>query len=221
MFSRLLIVTVLLLATGVLGSRAALAQDDEDILGTWESYNKGKGEFSFVTFNAGGSLTVEVFDAEPGTYVVDEEQHKFGWINPNSSEEDEPDWVDYKLDGDRLVVTEGDMEIPLERIWQPKEPANVLAGRWQMLIDEIEGIDELREAGEEIPGAFIIDMGNNGSALTMELDETLVGSYSLDAEAGTFEITIGDEVEAGSYRLDGNRLVLIVDDEELVYERTQ
>jgi hypothetical protein len=198
-----------------------MAQDDEAILGTWESYDKGKGEFSFVTFDADGSLTVEVFDAEPGAYVVEAERHKFGWINPNSSEEDEPDWVDYKLDGDRLVVTEGDMEIPLERIWQPKEPANVLAGRWQMLIDEIEGIDELREAGEEIPGAFIIDMGNNGSALTMELDETLAGSYSLDAEAGTFEITIEDEVEAGSYRLDGNRLVLIVDDEELVYERTQ
>jgi len=221
MFSRLLLVTVLLLATGVLGSRAALAQDDEDILGTWESYNKGKGEFSFVTFNAGGSLTVEVFDAEPGAYVVDEEGHRIGWMDPDSSEEDEPNWVDYKLDGDRLVVTEGDMEVPLERIWQPEEPANGLAGRWQMLIDEIEGIEELREAGEEIPGAFIIDMGNNGSALTMELDETLAGSYSLDPEAGTFEITIDDEAEAGSYRLDGNRLVLIVDDEELVYERTQ
>jgi len=210
-----------MLAVLGLGCQIAQAQGEEAIVGTWESYNEDSGEFSFVTFDAEGGLTVEVYDAERGEYVVDEEQQRFGWFNGHSSEEDEPEWVEYKLDGDRLTVSEGDMEIPLTRIWQPEEPANELAGRWKMLIDELEGIDELREAGEEIPGAFIVDMGNNGSALTMELDEIMTGTYSLDAEAGTFEIVVEDETEAGTYSIDGHRLVVVVDGEELVYERTQ
>lgn len=221
MHGKFLLLPAALLTLLVLSVTAAQAQGDDPIVGTWESFNEDNGEFSFVTFGADGTLTVELYDAERGEYVVDEELGRFGWLDTNGSDEDEPEWVDYKLDGDRLIVNDGDMEIPLTRIWQPEEPTNELAGRWEMLIDEVEGIDELREAGEEIPGAFIVDMGNNGSALTMELDEVMTGSYSLDAEAGTFEITVEDETETGTYEIDGHRLVLVVDGEELVYEQTQ
>jgi len=221
MLRRILLFSITMLAAVVLGGQTALAQGDEAILGTWESFNEGNGEFSFVTFAADGVLAVEVYDAERGKYVVDEEQQRFGWWNAGDDAADEPDWVAYQLDGDRLIVAEGEMELPLVRVWQPAEPANELAGRWKMLFDEVEGIDELREAGEEIPGAFIVDMGNNGSAMTMELSKKITGTYSLDTEAGTFEILMEDETEAGSYQIDGQRMILTVDGEELVYERTQ
>jgi len=215
----ILLLAAVLLALLTLNTTGALAQDDESILGTWESFNADKHEFTFVTFGEEGALTVEVYDAELGKYVVDEEQHRFAWTGMDSSEEEELEWADYQLDGEKLVVNDGDMELPFTCIWRPEEPANELAGRWKMLIDDVEGIDELREAGEEVPESFMVDMGNNGVGITMEFSKSLTGTYALDEETGTFEVTVEDETEAGSYQLDGKRLVLIVDGEELVYER--
>jgi hypothetical protein len=220
MWSKFLLPAVLFLALLTLNTTKAQAEDDAVILGTWESFNADAHEFTFVTFGEEGMLAVEVYDAEQGRYKVDADQHRLAWTGMDSSAEEELEWADYQLDGDKLMINDGDMELPFTCIRRPEEPANELAGRWKMLIEEVEGIDELRESGEEVPESFMVDMGNNGIGTTMELSKSLTGTYALDVEAGTFEATVGDETESGTYRIDGPRLVLTVDDEELVYERS-
>jgi hypothetical protein len=193
------------------------AQGADAILGTWEEYNTERDEYVRVDFGEDGMVTLEVFDYHTGFYLLDEQQHMIAVYETEEERENlgASDWVAYKLKGNKLTIMASPEEkMVFLRVDRPEKTVSAVVGSWQFDPAKTDF-----DWGDDAPPQMLLVFGNDGSASYMELDEELAGSYMVDAEMGTIELTIEDDVETGTYRIEGDELTLTVDEDTHVFAR--
>jgi len=75
--------------------------------------------------------------------------------------------------------------------------------------------------GDDAPPLMMLTFANDGTASYRELDELIEGSFMVDAELGTMELTIEDELDTASYTIEGDTLTLTAHDETHVLTRVK
>jgi len=68
---------------------------------------------------------------------------------------------------------------------------------------------------------MMLTFANDGTASYRELDELIEGSFMVDAELGTMELTIEDDLDTASYTIEGDTLTLTAHDETHVLTRVE
>jgi len=206
-------------AATVLGAGVAFGQGADAILGTWEEYDAERGEYVHVDFGEDGQVAIEVFDYHEGFYLLDEELHLIAVYETEEEREDlsEHDWVEYKLKGNKLTIIAGPEEaMAFLRVDRPEQAASAIVGSWQFDPDKTDF-----DWGDDAPPLMMLTFANDGTASYRELDELIEGSFMVDAELGTMELTIEDDLDTASYTIEGDTLTLTAHDETHVLTRVE
>lgn len=219
MSQRTMMVCAVALAATVLSATMAWAQGADAILGTWEELSEERGEFVRADFGEDGMVTIEVFDCELGFYLLDEEQHLIAIYETEKERENlsDDDWVSYKVQGERLTVSAGPEETVVFRLVErPEKTKSAIVGRWEL---DIKATDS-EWVGEQEP-QMLLSFNNDGTGSYMQLDELIEGSFMVDPEMGTIELTMQDVAETGSYTIEGDTLTIVVDEDTHVFTRVK
>jgi hypothetical protein len=208
---------LLIIAIALLGFSTAVcwADDYDEILGYWESYDSDSDEVYRIEFGEDGFFYASVYDYELGYYIVDLEAQEIGFFEEDE-EEDEAFWMPYELEDDILTLVDGDEVVQFFWMYGPEEPENEIVGYWMMMLPE-EDLEDM-----EAPLIYINFRGD-GTGIMEELSEEFMGAFAIDPELGTMELTMDDEGEedtkVGEYEFIDGLLVISIDGEEKIFDR--
>jgi len=207
---------LLLMLSGAIG---AYAQSAEELNGKWIETSEEAGEIYYAEFGGDGRVAIDIFDVQYGFYVYDEKKHRLTILSGEDDREniDADNWADIRVQGSKLTITKDEQKVVLDRVDRPEEAVTALVGRWQ--VNGEQSSPEI--VGEDREVRMFMTFNNDGSASYEELEEALRGTYVVDAEQGTIEITINDDTESGTYKIENGKLTLNVADETHVFTRPE
>lgn len=210
--TRLAIIVIALL---VFSAVACWADDYDEILGYWESYDSDSSEVHRIEFGEDGFFYAAAYDYELGYYLVDLEAQEIGFYEEDEVDED-AFWMPYELEDDILTLVDEDEVVQFFWMYGPEEPENEIVGYWMMMLPE-EDLEDM-----DVPLIYI-DFQGDGTGIMEELSEEFMGAFDIDPELGAMELTIdeGEEEEtmAGEYEFIDGLLVISIDGEEKIFER--
>lgn len=215
----LLVTTTALLLLTLLGATAAGAQGSGALAGKWVETSEEAGEIYYAEFGGDGQISLDIYDVQYGQYIYDEKNHRLTVIDEDQDRDDIDDdsWVQVAVQGDKLTFTHGEDSVVFDRITHPEKPQSALVGRWEVNAEE-----SSREAvGDDPDFRMFMTFNNDGSASYEELDEALKGTFTVDPEQGTIELTINDDTEPGTYKVEDGKLTLSFADETHVFDKAE
>ncbi len=215
MFRNIVKLAIIVIALLVFGAATCWADDYDEIIGYWESYDVDNSEVYRIEFGEDGFFYAAVYNYELGYYLVDLEAQEIGFYEEDEVDED-AFWMPYELEDDILTLVDEDEVVQFFWMYGPEEPENEIVGYWMMMLPE-EDLEDM-----DVPLIYI-DFQGDGTGIMEELSEEFMGAFDIDPELGAMELTIdeGEEEEtmAGKYEFIDGLLFISIDDEAKTFAR--